>query len=123
MADAGIILNLSVLNDRSGTVQHKRKRLIRRHTERQWIRSQHILHAKGGGDGGARIRTGNTDHILLRGHACPIPGNPIVGRISDRHHAHTVFTRFFDTYIHSLFAGHHTHTIVGVQHGRGRRLF
>ena len=115
MVDTCVVFDLAILDNRCCTVQCKRERLICRHTKCQWVGSKHILNTKCRCNGWSCVGTADTDHILFCCETCPISCDSIMGRVTDCNHTHAVFMCFFNTHVHSLLAGYHSHTIVGIE--------
>ena len=112
-------LGPSVNTNANGAVS----RPIGRHTKCQWVGSKHILNTKCRCNGWSCVGTADTDHILFCCETCPISCDSIMGRVTDCNHTHAVFMCFFNTHVHSLLAGYHSHTIVSIKNCSCRCLF
>ncbi len=121
-ARTAIDFDLATLRNGRRAVEEERERLIRRHTEGQRVRSEHVFNAERRGDGRTSVRARDTDHAILNGHQRVVTRDAIVGGVADDRHAHAVFSGVVDGVLHGLLGGDHAHAVMSVDDGGRRRL-
>ena len=100
LAYSFIILNFTVLSNRSCAIDNKIKFFIGWNTDSKRVGTEHTVNTKGRRNRRTCICTRNTNTALLCCHSCIIAGNTIVAGITNGNHTHTVFFCLINSHLH-----------------------
>ena len=123
LADALIVLDLTVLGDGGGAVDDEIEVFIGGDADGQRVGTEHAVDAPGRSNRRTGVGSGDADAALLCSLGSIVTGDTIVAGVADNDHAHTILLGLVDGHLHGLVTDDLTHSVVSVDNSGGLSLF